>query len=80
MFPAGLSPSAKLGTSGLVLMTVFFVLPFWYWHLPVGWTIGALSAVLGLLAARHGSKWWLLIPATVALMVVFIVAMTIFPE
>jgi hypothetical protein len=54
-------------------MAVFWYCRFWFRHLPVGWSIGTLSAVLG-------SKWWLLIPAIMVLTVIFIAAMTFYPE
>ncbi len=52
--------SRQLGIVSAVLLGSVFVPPFSNWREPVSFASVGISAVLGLLAARQGSKWWLL--------------------
>jgi hypothetical protein len=58
-----LPTSSKLGIASSVMMAgavCFLPAP-----LPLSFVCSVLSAVLGLLAAQRGSKWWLAIPSIV---------------
>lgn len=57
--------SGKLGTASVVLLLSIFVPPFENWREPISFASVGLSAVLGLLAAQQGSKWWLVIPCII---------------
>ncbi len=57
--------SGKLGMAGIVLLGNVFVPPFQNWREPISFASVGLSAVLGLLAAQQGSKWWLVIPCVI---------------
>jgi hypothetical protein len=54
--------STKLGTASALLLASSLVPPFWNWREPVSFASVGVSCVLGVLAAREGSKWWLVIP------------------
>ena len=69
---AAMSLSIKLGIASSILVAVFIVSPF-----GVGWIFAIASIVLAVLAARRGSRWWLLVPSTIVLMYVFIAAFII---
>jgi hypothetical protein len=62
--------SLSLGIAGVVLVAVFLFLPFWVGYVPIGWIAGAVAAALGFMASRIGSKWWLLIPASVVIAII----------
>jgi hypothetical protein len=51
--------------AGIVLLGSVFVPPFQNWREPISFASVGLSAVLGLLAAQQGSKWWLVIPCVI---------------
>jgi hypothetical protein len=57
--------SGKLGIISAVLLGSAFVPPFASWRQPISFASVGLSAVLGLLAAQQGSKWWLVIPCVI---------------
>jgi uncharacterized membrane protein len=59
--------STKLGIAS-VLLILGCALPS-----PLGVVSAAISCVLGLLAAQQGSKWWLVVPATIITLFAFIV-------
>jgi|HubBroStandDraft_4_1064222.scaffolds.fasta_scaffold1294462_1 hypothetical protein len=62
--------SLSLGIAGIVLVAIFLFLPFWVGYMPIGWIAGAVAAALGFTASRNGSKWWLLIPASVVVAII----------
>jgi hypothetical protein len=64
--------SRKLGIASSILAAVFLVSPF-----GMGWIFAVASVALGILAARRGSKWWLVFPSSNMLMYVFIAAFVI---
>ena len=66
------SLSRKLGIASLVLMAAFIILPFNARSFPLGSLFGIASVVLGVLAGRRGSKWWLVVPSAIVLFVAFI--------
>ena len=68
--------SAKLGISSLILVTGSIVSPIWEKELPFSFVCGVISCVLGWLASREGSRWWLLIPASVITVTILIAAPT----
>jgi hypothetical protein len=76
----GVTRSSKLGFSSLLLFAGFIVLPFWAGNLPFGWIFAVISSVLGWLASRQGTKWWLLIPGSIVALVVFIAVVTFHQE
>jgi hypothetical protein len=57
--------SRKLGIVSTVLLGSVFVPPFANWREPVSFASVGVSAMLGLLAAQQGSKWWLVIPCVI---------------
>src|SRR5712691_7695708 len=57
--------SRKLGIASAVLLGSIFLPPFANWRQPISFASVGVSAVLGLLAAKQGSKWWLLIPCVI---------------
>ena len=57
--------SEKLGTASALLLGSVFVPPFSNWREPVNFALIGILAVLGLLAAQQGSKWWLAIPCAI---------------
>jgi hypothetical protein len=57
--------SAKSGIASALLLGSIFVPPFSNWRQPITSASIVLSGVLGLLAARHGSKWWLVVPSLI---------------
>jgi hypothetical protein len=57
--------SGKLGIASAVLLGSVFVPPFSNWRQPISFASVGISAVLGLLAAQQGSKWWLVIPCVI---------------
>jgi len=70
---AGMLPSLIYGIASLLLLAVSIALPStgvsqFPW-VPILWLF---AFGLGILAAKHGSKWWLLLPATTLLMAVFV--------
>jgi hypothetical protein len=58
--------SGNLGIASAVLLGSIFVPPFSDWRQPISFASVGISAVLGLLAAQQGSKWWLVIPCVIA--------------
>jgi hypothetical protein len=72
--------STKLGIASLLLTIGFIVLPFQAGDSPFGVVFGVLAFVVGILAARRGSKWWLLVPGAISVLVVFILLMTFHAE
>jgi hypothetical protein len=57
--------SGKLGIASAVLLGSIFVPPYPNWREPISFVSVGVSAVLGLLAAKQGSKWWLVIPCVI---------------
>jgi hypothetical protein len=57
--------SVKLGTVSVVLLASTLIPPFSNWRYPITFACVGLSGLLGLLAARQGSKWWLAIPGMI---------------
>jgi hypothetical protein len=57
--------SDKLGTVSVVLLGSIFVPPFADWRQPISFVSAGVAAVLGLIAAQQGSKWWLVIPPVI---------------
>jgi len=57
--------SGKLGIVSAVLLGTIFIPPFSNWREPISFGSVGISAVLGLLAAQQGSKWWLVIPCVI---------------
>ena len=57
--------SRKLGIVSAVLLGSIFIPPSSNWRQPISFASVGVSAVLGLLAARQGSKWWLVIPCAI---------------
>jgi len=57
--------SAKLGVAGTLLLGSAFVPPYPNWRGPISLASIWVSAVLGLLAAHQGNKWWLVIPCMI---------------
>ncbi len=55
--------STKLGIASICLLGTMLL------GGPIGFAGGWLSALLGMLAASNGSKWWLVIPASITVMV-----------
>jgi hypothetical protein len=62
---SSMTRSGKLGIASSVLLGSIFVPPFQNWREPISFASAGLSAVLGLLAAQQGSKWWLVIPSVI---------------
>ncbi len=60
-----LTESSKLGIAGSVMMAC--AICFLPAPLSTSFVCVVLSALLGLLAARRGSKWWLAIPSLVVI-------------
>ena len=58
--------STKLGIASAVLLFTVFLPPSADWRGPINIVVVIASAILGALAARQGSKWWLLIPCAIA--------------
>jgi hypothetical protein len=56
--------SRKLGIASAVLLGSIFLPPFANWRQPISFASVGVSAALGLLAAQQGNKWWLIIPAS----------------
>ena len=65
-----MTKSTKLGIASAVLLFSVFLPPPAAWHDVVNAVAIIVSAVLGALAARQGSKWWLLIPCAIVSAVV----------
>jgi hypothetical protein len=57
--------SAKSGIASALLLGSIFVPPFSNWREPITSASIVISGVLGLLAARRGSKWWLVVPCVI---------------
>jgi ABC-type dipeptide/oligopeptide/nickel transport system permease subunit len=57
--------SAKLGIASVLLLGSVFVPPFPNWREPISFASVWGSAILGLLAAQQGNKWWLVIPGVI---------------
>ncbi len=68
--------SAKLGSSALVLAAGSILSPIWEKELPFSFVCGVISCVLGWLASRDGSRWWLMIPASVIAATILIAGLT----
>jgi hypothetical protein len=69
--------SAKLGIAALIFMAgSFFAALFMRGDSPLGLVCAVISFVLGFLAARHGSKWWLLLPFVILVTTAFVLVMT----
>jgi len=64
--------SAKLGMASIVLLGGFAISPFMLGNVPFGWTFAILAALLGWLASRKGTKWWLGVPILVVAFTVFV--------
>ena len=74
-----MTKSTKLGIASAVLLFSIFLPPSADWRGPINIVVVIASAVLGGLAARQGSKWWLLIPcAIVSALVIGLISMVIF--
>ena len=72
--------ATQFGIASLVLLGASFVLPFWDMQMPLSSSASGASCILAIVAAWKGSKWWLVVPGTVAVEAVFIVLMMIYPE
>jgi hypothetical protein len=57
--------SKKLGIVSVVLLGSVCIPPFANWREPISFASVGVSAVLSLLAAQQGSKWWLVIPCVI---------------
>ena len=68
--------SAKLGIASTLLLGSAFVPPYPNWREPISLASIWVSAVLGLLAAHQGNKWWLAIPCMIVAGFVIIVCLT----
>ena len=54
--------STKLGVAGCLLLGCYAAVSFWISDWPFIVACAAISGLLGSMAARRGSKWWLAIP------------------
>jgi hypothetical protein len=64
--------SAKLGAASSLLLASIFIPPYTNWREPINFASVVVSCVLGLLAAQHGSRWWLAIPCLIIVGFVFV--------
>jgi hypothetical protein len=60
-----MTQSTKLGIVSAVLLGSIFIQPFSNWREPISFVSAGMAGILGLFAARQGSKWWLVIPSTI---------------
>ena len=60
-----MTQSVKLGTVSVVVLASTLIPPFSNWRYPMTFACVGLSGLLGLLAARQGSKWWLATPGMI---------------
>ena len=60
-----MTKSAKLGVASALLLFSIYLPPSADWRRPVNIVMAIASAVLGAMAARQGSRWWLLIPCAI---------------
>ena len=60
-----MTKSTKLGIASAVLLFSVFLPPSAPWRDAINIVVVIASAVLGVLAARQGSRWWLLIPCAI---------------
>ena len=68
--------SVKLGIAALILMAGYFAAQFIHGDSPLGLVCAVISCVLGFVAARKGSKWWLLIPVVILVTTGFVFVTT----
>ena len=68
--------SVKLGIAALILMAGSVVAASMHGDFPLGLVCAVISCVLGFLAARNGSKWWLLIPGVILATTAFVIVVT----
>jgi hypothetical protein len=57
--------SAKLGIASVLLLGSVFVPPFPTWREPISFACVWGVAILGLLAAQQGNKWWFVVPVVI---------------
>ena len=60
-----MTKSNKLGIASAVLAFSIFLPPSADWRGPINIVVVIAAAILGAMAARQGSKWWLLIPCAI---------------
>jgi hypothetical protein len=60
-----MTQSVKLGIVSVVLLASTLIPPFSNWRYPITFACVGLSGLLGLLAARQGSGWWLAVPGVI---------------
>jgi hypothetical protein len=75
-----MNAAQKLGISSVLLTIAFFIMPFEISRIPIGWVCGITAGILGALAARRGSKWWLILPGLTFSVGIFAIVMSIYPE
>jgi hypothetical protein len=57
--------SQKLGTAGILLALASIGALLLRFGSPLSIVFATIASVLGALAARQGSKWWLFVPCTI---------------
>jgi energy-coupling factor transporter transmembrane protein EcfT len=57
--------STKLGIASLILVGSVFIYPTPEWRSPISMAAVWIAIVLSLIAAKQGSKWWLVVPGVV---------------
>ena len=72
-----MTKSTKLGIASAVLLFSVFLPPSAEWRQPVNIVVVIASAILGAMAAREGSRWWLLIPCAIVSILVLGVLFTV---
>ena len=60
-----MTKSTKLGIASAVLLFSVFLPPSAPWRDAINVVVLIASVILGVLASRQGSKWWLLIPCAI---------------
>jgi len=75
-----MTTSEKLGIASVLLTVGSFLLLIPAGDSPLSVAFGVIAFLLGILAARRGSKWWLLIPGVISVLVVVVFLMTFHAE
>jgi fatty acid desaturase len=57
--------STKLGIAAVFLLGSILIPPHTNWRGPIDFLCAGIAFVLGLLASRQGSNWWLIVPCMI---------------
>jgi hypothetical protein len=68
--------SFKLGIAALIFLVGSLAAAGMHGDSPLALVCAVISCVLGFLAARNGSKWWLLIPGVILATTAFVIVVT----